>query len=81
MIMNNTLLSLYERLKSLPLWLRAVALVLVASLVLVFTFTSCGPTVRVSARSTTDMVSISVSQSITDSTGVAVSVNPTINFK
>lgn len=78
--MNNTFMTLLERLKSLPVWLRAVALLLVAGLILVFSLTSCGPTVRVSARSTNDLVTISVSQSVHDSTGVAVSVNPTINL-
>lgn len=64
----------------LPKWARAVAIVLIAGLVLLCSLTSCGPTVKVTAKSTTDMVSIAISQDVRDSTGVNVSVNPTIHL-
>lgn len=77
--MSDIISKLLDYLKTLPMWLRAVVLVLLAGLILIFSV-SCGPAVRVSAKSTSDMVTISVSQNITDSTGVSVSVNPNINI-
>lgn len=72
--------NLWTWICQLPKWARAVAILLIAGLVLLFSLTSCGPVVRVSAKSTTDSVSISISQNVTDSTGVSVSVNPNINI-
>lgn len=72
--------KLWQWICKLPKWARAIAITLIAGLVLLASLTSCGPTVKVSARSTTDTVSISISQNVTDSTGVSVSVNPNINI-
>lgn len=72
--------SFFQWLKKQPLWLRLVLICVAAIACAVLTFSSCGPTVKVAARSTSDMVTISVSQNVTDSTGVSVSVNPNINI-
>lgn len=79
--MNNTLSTFFDRLKRFPLWIRVIVVVLIAALVLVLSLTSCGPTVKVSARSTDEVVTISVSQNVSDSTGVSIAVHPTINIK
>lgn len=72
--------TLWNWICKLPKWSRVVAVLLIAGLTILASLTSCGPTVRVSAKSTTDTVSISISQNVTDSTGVSVSVNPNINI-
>lgn len=79
LFMNDFFSKVWTWIKSLPVWLRAVVLVLVSAFLLIFSV-SCGPAVRVSARTTTDSVTISISQNIVDSTGVSVSVNPNINI-
>ena len=66
-------------LKSIPLRFRVLALLCLSVLLLVITV-SCGPVVRVSARTANDSVVVSVSQNVVDSTGVSVSVNPNLYF-
>lgn len=78
--MKDKFVNILGFLKSLPLWLRLSLIALVAIFMALMSFTSCGPVVRVSAKSTTDTVTISVSQNVTDSTGVSVSVNPNISI-
>lgn len=72
--------KLLSLLKTFPKWFRIVFLILLSAIIVCLSLISCGPTVKVAAKSTTDMVSISVSQSVTDSTGVSVHVNPNINI-
>lgn len=72
--------NLWTWICQLPKWARAVAVLLIAGLVLLASLTSCGPSVKVTAKSTTDMVSIAITQDVRDSTGVAISVNPNINI-
>lgn len=76
----ETLKIVWQKICQLPKWMRVVVILLVASILSVLSFASCGPVVKVAAKSTTDMVTISVSQNVRDSTGVAVSVNPNINI-
>ena len=78
--MKDTLVKILDFLKTLPSWLRLSLIGVVAVFMALMSFTSCGPVVRVSAKSTTDTVSISVSQNVTDSTGLSVSVNPNISI-
>lgn len=78
--MKDTFVKILDFLKSLPLWLRLALVGVVAVFVVLMSFTGCGPTVRVYAKSTTDSVAISISQNVTDSTGLSVSVNPNINI-
>lgn len=75
------LVNFFNWLKALPLWLRAVVLLLVASLALCLTLTSCGPTVHVSVKGTKDGVNISTTQTSSDSTSLNISVNPHINLQ
>lgn len=70
--------TIWQKICQLPKWARVVVITLIAGLVIVLGLTSCGPTVKVTAKSTTDMVTISVSQDVRDSTGVSVNVNPNI---
>lgn len=76
----DKLLKFFEWLKVLPLWLRAIVLVLIASLVLIFSV-SCGQTVRVTVRDTPNGVSVSTTQNRKDSTGTNVNINPTIHYQ
>lgn len=76
----ESLTKIWSWICKLPKWARAVAIVLLTGLVLLASLTSCGPAVRVTAKSTTDMVSIAITQDVRDSTGVNVSVNPTIHI-
>lgn len=78
--MKQTITNLSGFLKSLPSRLRFSLFLVFEVVVVVLLLSSCGPTVRVSAKSTTDSVSISISQSVADSTGLSVSVNPHINI-
>lgn len=42
---------------------------------------SCGPVVKVKVEGTKDGVSITTSQTVRDSTGLNIQVNPNINLK
>lgn len=77
--MKDTFVKILSFLKAMPLGVRLGFIGACAVALSLLTF-SCGPTVRVSAKSTTDTVTISVSQNVTDSTGVSVSVNPNISI-
>lgn len=72
--------NLWNWICQLPKWARAVCIILIAGLVLLASLTSCGPMVKVSAKSTTDMVSIAITQDVRDSTGVNISVSPNIHI-
>lgn len=78
--MKDTFVKILDFLKSLPFWLRIALVGVVAVFMVLMSFTSCGPTVRVYAKSTSDSVAISISQNVSDSTGLSVSVNPNINI-
>lgn len=67
-------------LKKLPSWLRAVILLLGASLAFVLSLSSCGQTVRVTVKDTPNGVSISTTQNKADSSSTSIKINPTINF-
>lgn len=76
----ENLTQIWQKICQLPKWMRVVVIMLVASILSVLSFASCGPSVKVMAKSTTDMVTISVSQDVRDSTGVSVNVNPNISI-
>lgn len=81
--MNNQLdllTKLLTYLRSLPVWLRAVLLALVAGVLLCLSLSSCGQTVRVTVKDTPNGVSISTSQNRADSSGTSIKINPTINY-
>lgn len=67
-------------LKKLPSWLRAVILLLGASLTFVLSLSSCGQTVKVTVKDTPNGVSISTTQTKADSSSTSIKINPTINF-
>lgn len=73
------LVKFFDWLKTLPLWLRSIVLLLIAALILIFS-TSCGQTVRVTVKDTPNGVMVSTTQNRKDSTGTNVNVNPTINY-
>lgn len=75
----DKLVKFFDWLKTLPLWLRAIVLLLIASLILIFS-TSCGQTVRVTVKDTPNGVTVSTTQNRKDSTGTNVNVNPTIHY-
>lgn len=71
--------SLFNWLKSLPIWSRIVVVVILA--VLAFIITSCGTQkVVVRVKDTPTGVSISTTQSSADSSGTTVNVNPNITI-
>ena len=79
--MVEILQKLWSWFKSLtPLWLRSLVALLIAILLLVFSFTSCGQTVKVTVRDTPNGVSISTTQTKKDSSGTNININPNINF-
>lgn len=73
------LVKFFDWLKTLPLWLRSIVLLLIAVLILIFSI-SCGQTVRVTVKDTPNGVTVSTTQNRKDSTGTNVNVNPTINY-
>lgn len=75
----DKLVKFFVWLKMLPLWLRAIVLLLIVSLILIFS-TSCGQTVRVTVKDTPNGVTVSTTQNRKDSTGTNVNVNPTIHY-
>lgn len=74
-------MKLVTYLKSLPIWLRAIVLALIAGLLLCLSLISCGQTVRVTVKDTPNGVSISTSQNRADSSGTSIKIEPTINFQ
>lgn len=77
-IMDN-ITKLWSWLKSLPVWLRAVVLLLVGILALIFSV-SCSTMSRVIVKETTSGVSITTSQSADKQNNTSIQVNPTLNF-
>lgn len=73
------LTQFWNWLKSLPIWLRIVVLVLIAGLCLIAS-TSCGQLVKVTVRDTPSGVEISTNQTKKDSSSTSINVNPNINF-
>lgn len=63
-----------------PLWLRSLVALIVAVLLLIFSFSSCAQTVKVTVRDTPSGVSISTTQTKKDSAGTNISINPNINL-
>lgn len=78
--MMETLKNLMTYLKSLPVWLRAIVLALIAGLVLCFSIVSCGQTVKVTVTDTPNGISITTSQNRADSSGTSIKIEPTINY-
>lgn len=79
--MNETLKKIWENLKKLPLWLRAVVLLLIAALALIAT-TSCGPSTKIVTRTDNkSSVDISITQPSTNDTDVNVDTKPEVNVQ
>lgn len=66
-------------LKTLPVWLRAVVLLLVGILALIFSV-SCSTMSRVIVKETTSGVTITTTQSVDQQNSTSIQVNPTLNF-
>lgn len=73
--------NLLSWLKTLPVWLRCLILALVAGLILCLSLTSCGQTVKVTVRDTTNGVEISTTQTKRDSSGTNIHINPNISYQ
>lgn len=78
--MMEILKNLMTYLKSLPVWLRAIVLALIAGLLLCLSLVSCGQTVKVTVKDTPNGVSISTSQNRADSSSTSIQIKPTINY-
>lgn len=75
----ESLKKLWDYLKTLPIWLRAVVLLLVGILALVFSV-SCSTMSRVVVKETTSGVTITTTQSADQQNSTSIQVNPTLNF-
>lgn len=75
----DSLSKLWDWLKTLPVWLRAVVLLLVGILALIFSV-SCSTMSRVIVKETTSGVTITTSQSADQQNSTSIQVNPTVNF-
>lgn len=75
----ESLVKIWNWLKTLPVWLRAVVLFLVGILALVFSV-SCSTMSRVIVKETTSGVIISTTQSADQQNSTSIHVNPTLNF-
>lgn len=75
----ESLSKIWDWLKTLPLWLRAVVLLLVGILALVFSV-SCSTMSRVIVKDTTSGVTITTTQSADQQNSTSIHVNPTLNF-
>lgn len=73
----ETFNKFFEWLKTLPVWLRAVALILIAALMLVFTLSSCGVT-RASVLNRAEGTSTEIK--ITTSNPTTVTATPNVNL-
>lgn len=80
--MENFLFKLWTWLKTLPLWLRSLVLVLLSALALIasMSLSACGQTVKVTVRDTPNGVSISTTQTKRDSSGTNINISPNIQF-
>lgn len=81
--MENLLSKLWTWLSSLPMFLRAFVLVLLAALVLIasMSMSSCGQTVKVTVRDTPTGVSISTTQTKKDSSGTNIHISPVVSLQ
>lgn len=70
---------MWDWLKTLPIWLRAVVLLLVGILALIFSV-SCSTMSRVIVKETTSGVTITTTQSADQQNSTSIQVNPTLNF-
>lgn len=74
--------QIFDWLKSQSIIVRIIAIILVAGLCLLLTFTSCGSVTRtVITTQGNDSVQVETTVTKKDSTHVNVNVNPTINFQ
>lgn len=71
--------KIWNWLKTLPVWLRAVVLLLVGILALIFSV-SCSTMSRVVVKETTSGVTITTTQSADQQNSTSIQVNPTLNF-
>lgn len=75
----DSLYKIWDWLKTLPVWLRAVVLLLVGILVLIFS-TSCATMSRTIVKETSAGVSITTTQSSDRQNSTSIQVNPVLNF-
>lgn len=75
----ESLAKIWNWLKTLPIWLRAVVLLLVGILALIFSV-SCSTMSRVIVKETTSGVTITTTQSADKQNSTSIQVNPTLNF-
>lgn len=75
----DNLTKIWNWLKTLPVWLRAVVLLLVGILALIFSV-SCSTMSRVIVKETTSGVTITTTQSADQQNSTSIQVNPTLNF-
>lgn len=75
----QSLFKIWNWLKTLPVWLRAVVLLLVGILALIFSV-SCSTMSRVIVKETTSGVTITTTQSADQQNSTSIQVNPTLNF-
>lgn len=75
----ENLQKIWNWLKTLPVWLRAVVLLLVGILTLIFSV-SCSTMSRVIVKETTSGVTITTSQSADEQNSTSIQVNPTLNL-
>lgn len=75
----ESLTRVWNWLKTLPVWLRAVVLLLVGILALIFSV-SCSTMSRVTVKETTSGVTITTTQSADQQNSTSIQVNPTLNF-
>lgn len=75
----ESLIKVWNWLKTLPIWLRAIVLLLIGILALIFS-TSCSTMSRVIVKETTSGVTITTTQSADQQNSTSIQVNPTLNF-
>lgn len=75
----DSIAKVWNWLKTLPVWLRAVVLLLFGILALIFS-TSCSTMSRVIVKETTSGVTITTTQSADQQNSTSIQVNPTLNF-
>lgn len=75
--MENNQISFYSWLKTLPLWLRAIVLLLISGLALIvsMSISACGSTTRATIRNMADSTSTSVTITTNNPTNWQVTPN------
>lgn len=71
--------KIWNWLKTLPVWLRAVVLLLFGILALIFSV-SCSTMSRVIVKETSSGVTITTTQSADQQNSTSIQVSPTLNF-